>query len=89
MARSVYRWLRGRDGMGGGDPKLFGAIGLWLGWRLLPIVLLGSALAGLATALLLSLVGRRLGATSRLPFGPFLALGAWGVWIAAMAGPTG
>nr|WP_047167487.1 A24 family peptidase [Sphingomonas sp. Y57] len=89
VVRRGYRWLRGRDGMGGGDPKLFGAIGLWLGWRLLPIVLLGSALAGLATALLLSLVGRRLGATSRLPFGPFLALGAWGVWIAAMAGPTG
>lgn len=87
--RHGYRRLRGRDGMGGGDPKLFGAIGLWLGWRMLPIVLLGAALAGLAAALLLSLAGRRLGATSRLPFGPFLALAAWGAWVAAAMGAIG
>jgi leader peptidase (prepilin peptidase)/N-methyltransferase len=80
--RFGYRRLRGREGMGGGDPKLFGAIGLWLGWRMLPLVLLGAALAGLTAALLLLLSGRRLSATSRLPFGPFLALAAWGVWIA-------
>ncbi|MFC0305237.1 prepilin peptidase [Rhizorhabdus histidinilytica] len=79
--RRGYRRLRGREGMGGGDPKLFGAIGLWLGWRMLPIVLLGAALAGLAAALLLLLAGRRLGTTSRLPFGPFLALAAWGAWL--------
>lgn len=84
--RLGYRRLRGREGMGGGDPKLFGAIGLWLGWRMLPIVLLGAALAGLAAALLLSLAGRRLGATSRLPFGPFLALAAWGAWAAGLSG---
>jgi len=34
-----YRLVRHREGLGGGDPKLFGAIGLWLGWRMLPIVL--------------------------------------------------
>ncbi|KQX19580.1 MULTISPECIES: prepilin peptidase [unclassified Sphingomonas] len=84
--RFGYRRLRGREGMGGGDPKLFGAIGLWLGWHMLPLVLLGGALAGLAAALLLLLAGHRLGATSRLPFGPFLALAAWGVWIAGAAG---
>ncbi|QEH77534.1 prepilin peptidase [Sphingomonas sp. C8-2] len=79
--RRGYRRLRGREGMGGGDPKLFGAIGLWLGWRMLPIILLGAALAGLAAALLLLQAGRRLGTTSRLPFGPFLALAAWGTWL--------
>lgn len=84
--RLGYRRLRGREGMGGGDPKLFGAIGLWLGWRLLPIVLLGAALTGLGAALLLLLSGRQLMATSRLPFGPFLAFAAWGVWIAAVTG---
>jgi leader peptidase (prepilin peptidase)/N-methyltransferase len=56
---------------------------------MLPIVLLGAALAGLAAALLLSLAGRRLGATSRLPFGPFLALAAWGAWVAAAMGAIG
>lgn len=85
-ARFGYRRLRGREGMGGGDPKLFGAIGLWLGWRVLPVVLLGAAMAGLAAALLLLLSGRRLSATSRLPFGPFLALAGWGVWVATATG---
>jgi len=78
--RFGYRKLRGREGLGGGDPKLFGAIGLWLGWRALPGVLLGSALAGLAWALLLVVRGRALGFSSRLPFGPFLALSAWINW---------
>ncbi|MDB5681781.1 MAG: peptidase, partial [Sphingomonas bacterium] len=36
----AYRRLRGRDGLGGGDPKLLGAIGLWVGWAMLPFVLL-------------------------------------------------
>ena len=34
----AYRRLRGREGLGGGDPKLLGAIGLWVGWAMLPFV---------------------------------------------------
>jgi leader peptidase (prepilin peptidase)/N-methyltransferase len=84
--RLGYRRLRGREGMGGGDPKLFGAIGLWLGIRTLPLVLLGAALLGLLAGLAMLLAGRRMGATSRLPFGPFLALSAWAMWIAIYGG---
>ena len=42
-----YKLLRHREGLGGGDPKLLGAIGLWLGWQLLPAVLFLAALTGL------------------------------------------
>lgn len=80
--RLGYRRLRGREGMGGGDVKLFGAIGLWLGWQMLPLVLFGAAAAGLFWTLLLLAAGRPLTAASRLPFGVFLALAAGGGWLA-------
>lgn len=68
----TYRSLRRREGLGGGDPKLLGAIGLWLGWAALPFVLLLGALIGLAAALPGGLQGSR-----RLPFGTMLAVAAW------------
>ncbi|MEI9850898.1 MAG: prepilin peptidase [Sphingomonas sp.] len=61
LIAAAYRALRGREGLGGGDPKLFGAIGLWVGAQGLPIVLLLASLMGLAAVLLLRLGGRRLG----------------------------
>ena len=57
-----------------------GAIGLWLGWRALPQVLLIAALAGLAIALLLRLTGRRVTATDRMPLGTLLAGAAFLCW---------
>lgn len=77
-----YRLLRHRDGMGGGDVKLFGAIGLWLGWRILPFVLLGAALAGLVWSLVQIVRGRRLTGSSSVPFGTCLAIAAWIGWLA-------
>ena len=68
----LYRRLRGREGLGGGDPKLMGAIGLWLGWAALPVVLLAAAVIGLAAAL-----PGGLQATRRLPFGTMLGTAAW------------
>ncbi|MDP5278107.1 prepilin peptidase [Sphingomonas sp. DG1-23] len=76
-----YRLIRGRQGLGGGDPKLFGAIGCWLGWQALPLVLLAAALIGLAAVLGLYLGGRRVTATDRLPFGVMLAAAAFTIWI--------
>ncbi len=81
-AAVFYRWLRGRDGFGGGDPKLLGAIGAWVGLADLPLVLLGAALAGLGWALLLRLRGDRIGLATAVPFGPFLALSGWAVLLA-------
>ncbi|WP_121079347.1 prepilin peptidase [Sphingomonas elodea] len=76
-----YKTLRGRQGLGGGDPKLFGAIGCWLGWENLPLVLLAASLIGLAVVLAMLVAGRRVRASDRLPFGVMLALGAWAVWL--------
>lgn len=71
-----YRYWRGREGLGGGDVKFFGAIGAWLGWQLLPMAILLSCLS----ALTLALVWRRTAPTATLPFGPFIAAAGWAVW---------
>ena len=80
-----YRRLRGRDGLGGGDPKLFGAIGAWLGWAALPQVLLAAAGLGLGAVAVLVLAGRKPAATTPLPLGTLLAAAAWPLWLAGHA----
>ncbi|MDJ0277749.1 A24 family peptidase [Sphingomonas sp. 2R-10] len=80
MVAAAYRRMRGRIGLGGGDPKLFGAIGLWLGWRALPMVLLVAAFAGVAVVALMAIAGRRPAATDRLPLGTLLAGAAYLCW---------
>jgi leader peptidase (prepilin peptidase)/N-methyltransferase len=81
----LYRQLRGRDGMGGGDPKLFGALGAWVGALNLPAILVGAGLTGLAAVLAMRLRGQEVGAASRLPLGTLMALAAWPVWLIAGA----
>ena len=77
----VYRRARGREGLGLGDAKLLAAAGAWLGWQALPSVVLIAAASGLAFALAASLVGGKLAWTSRVAFGPHLALAFWLVWL--------
>lgn len=77
----AYRQLRGREGLGGGDPKLFAAIGAWLGWAQLPFVLLGAGLIGLGAILVMRLRGAKVAATDRLPLGTLMALAAWPIWL--------
>lgn len=72
---AIYKAVRGRVGLGGGDARLFAASGAWLGWTALPLVLGTAAVAGLVVALLLW--RRGLTATMRLPFGVFLAVATW------------
>lgn len=83
----AYARLRGREGLGGGDPRLFGAIGAWTGWQGLPSVLLIGAGAGLAWALVAS--RGRLSAELRVPFGTCLAVGAWLVFLYGPIGLAG
>lgn len=68
----AYRRLRGRDGLGRGDPKLFGAVGLWLGWLLLAPILALAAALGLAVAL-----RKGLAAHDPVPFGPMIGVASW------------
>ncbi|MGU3390680.1 prepilin peptidase [Sphingomonas sp. M1A8_2b] len=76
-----YKRVRGRDGMGGGDPKLFGAIGLWLGWQMLPAVLLIASMVGLGVVLAAQMKGRAMAADTALPFGALLAIAAYPAWL--------
>lgn len=80
-----YKAARGRDGLGGGDPKLFGAIGLWLGWRLLPVVLLLAALIGLGVAGFRLMTGRAVRADDALPLGTLLAIAAYPAELAMLS----
>jgi leader peptidase (prepilin peptidase)/N-methyltransferase len=75
-----YRRLRGREGLGLGDAKLLGAIGAWMGWQALPIVLLVASVAGLLWALFLHLRGGTMDAATRLPLGTFLCLAVVPAW---------
>ena len=86
--RHGYRLLRHREGMGGGDVKLFGAIGLWLGWQMLPLVVFAAALVGIAWSLTALVRGGTVTATSSVRFGVFLALAGWLGWIVYVAGGT-
>jgi leader peptidase (prepilin peptidase)/N-methyltransferase len=79
--RIGYRLLRHRDGMGAGDARLFAGIGLWLGWRPLPLVLLLASFSGLVWCMIL-IVARRGQPVGKVPFGAFLALAGWATWIA-------
>lgn len=72
----IFKLITGRDGMGYGDFKLTAALGAWLGWKMLPlIVLISSGLGALVgiSAIILGLKSRN----SQLPFGPFLAISGW------------
>lgn len=81
VARDFYSRVRGRNGLGLGDVKLFAAAGAWTGLEGLAGVLLwGSALALMSVAVLV-VNGRQVNARTALPFGPFLAAGIWLVWL--------
>lgn len=77
----TYKRVRGREGLGGGDPKLLGAIGLWLGWRMLPVVVFVAALTGLAVVLFGMLRGRGASLGDRMPFGALLSVAAYPAWL--------
>jgi leader peptidase (prepilin peptidase)/N-methyltransferase len=67
-----FKLLTGKEGMGYGDFKLLAAIGAWLGWQMLPLVILLSAIVGTVVGIAgILLQGRERGA--KLPFGPYLA----------------
>jgi leader peptidase (prepilin peptidase) / N-methyltransferase len=82
----AFRMLRQRDGLGGGDAKLFAAIGAWVGWSVLPLVLLGASIVGICAILSMRLRGREIEQGTAVPFGACLALVAWPLWIACQRG---
>jgi leader peptidase (prepilin peptidase)/N-methyltransferase len=71
-----FRLITGKEGMGYGDFKLFAALGAWLGWKLLPLVILLSAATGAVLGILM-IVLRGRDRTAPMPFGPYLAAAGW------------
>lgn len=81
----AFRLLTGKEGMGFGDFKLLAALGAWMGWQMLPVIILLSSLVGAVIGSLM-LIAQRKGRGTPIPFGPYLA-GAgviaffWGDWL--------
>ena len=72
----AFKLVTGKEGMGYGDFKLFAALGAWLGWKVLPMVIVLSAATGAVLGLLMiALQGRDRRAP--MPFGPYLAAAGW------------
>jgi len=67
-----FKAATGKEGMGFGDFKLLAAIGAWLGWQMLPLVVLASSIVGAVVGILLMLLARH-GRNVPIPFGPYLA----------------
>lgn len=80
VSEAYFAW-RGRAGIGLGDAKLLAAAGAWLGLLALPAVLSLATAAALATVAVAAIRHGRVALTDRLPFGPFLALAIWLVWL--------
>ena len=83
MFGEIFYWLRGQEGLGLGDAKLFAAAGAWLGWPALPFVLLGASVMGLAAMLVLCAAGAP---QRQIPFGPFLSIAFWVIYVAGAPG---
>lgn len=69
----LFKIVTGKEGMGYGDFKLLAAIGAWLGWKMLPLVILLSSFAGAIVGIALIIIARR-GRNVPIPFGPYLAI---------------
>lgn len=72
----LFRLLTGKEGMGYGDFKLLAALGAWLGWQSLPIIIIFSSLVGAVVGITMILFKRQQQGQP-IPFGPFLAVAGW------------
>ena len=77
----LYLIVRGENGLGLGDAKLFAAAGAWTGAQGLSSILLIACVAALSAVVVWRLRNHALDRHTAIPFGPFLALGTWAVWL--------
>jgi len=80
----LFKLVTGKEGMGHGDFKLLAMLGAWLGWQMLPLIIILSSLAGAVVGISLILFGKH-GRSVPIPFGPYLAVAGW---IALLYGDT-
>lgn len=72
----LFKLITGKEGMGYGDFKLFAALGAWLGWQALPMIILLSSVVGAVVGIAL-IAFKRQGREIPIPFGPYLAGAGW------------
>ncbi len=71
----LFRLITGKDGMGHGDFKLLAVLGAWLGWQMLPLIILLSSLVGAVIGGIILFLRKK--GSQPIPFGPYLAAAGW------------
>jgi leader peptidase (prepilin peptidase)/N-methyltransferase len=72
----LFKIVTGKEGMGYGDFKLLAALGAWMGWQFLPLIILLSSLVGAVIGIAgIIILGRN--KNIPIPFGPYLAIAGW------------
>ncbi len=72
----LFKLVTGKEGMGYGDFKLLAALGAWLGWQYLPMIILLSSFVGVIFGII-QLRLKQQGIDKAFPFGPYLAIAGW------------
>lgn len=72
----LFKLMTGKEGMGYGDFKLLAALGAWMGWQFLPLIVLMSSVVGAVVGIVLMGTGK-LQRDKPMPFGPFIAAAGW------------
>jgi len=72
----LFKFFTGKEGMGHGDFKLLAVFGAWLGWQLLPLlILMASAVGAIIGISLIIFKGHQ--RQQAIPFGPYIAISGW------------
>lgn len=72
----LFKIVTGKEGMGYGDFKLLAVFGAWLGWQMLPLIILLSSLVGAIVGIML-IINKKLNSGNPIPFGPYIAAAGW------------
>lgn len=72
----IFLLITKKEGMGHGDFKLFALLGAWLGWQVLPLILIIASFLGATVGIAMMLIKHQ-DRNTAIPFGPYLALAGW------------
>ncbi|WP_160053556.1 prepilin peptidase [Shewanella litoralis] len=72
----LFKLVTGKEGMGYGDFKLLAVFGAWLGWQMLPLIILLSSLVGAVVGIMM-IITKKLNKGNPIPFGPYIAAAGW------------
>lgn len=72
----IFKVVTGKEGMGFGDFKLLAALGAWMGWQQLPLIIILSAFVGAVLGIII-LTAKKQSRSNPIPYGPYLAAAGW------------